>query len=420
MTTKEAWLFMNVILRENNISEVDMMKSGHTIIIPPIKRNSDGTLQLSQAAYSARSSYGSDTGFNQSLKLESPVAAISEQEMVAGAQKAWSRLVPATKETLKPLKLETPTFSLTLDPERYPMFARMDGGRIVLDQNESIPPLVKSLIESKDSSVRIVSEVPSGTNRFMASLLESGGFYSVNKNVSMEFGIDPKLTVQADFNVEKTAESLVDQDVVLVNSGRMSFPSVLGTFLKKAGFSLFEPFASIKPSAQSDSRTIYTISSKTQSEAVDSILGAFSIFPELNRSIDVFSAENSGISLSVKTERFFEHGNRRYVVTTFDGDPINYTLFRILETKGYRVVILEAQDDFRKVSEKLISRMQMKGSFAQHYLIRDGAAGYSLQMSGFKLDDSTLPGGGVFLTDRTMDPIAKDLLLEKGYKMKSR
>ena len=420
MTTKEAWLFMNEILRENDSVEVEKMEVGHSIIIPPIKRKSDGTLLVPHAASGARINFGSDSILKQSLKLESPVASISDQEMVAGAQNAWNRLVPSSKETLKPLRLETSTFSLTLDPERYPMFARMGGGRIVLDQNGSIPLLVKSLIENKDSSVKIVSEVPSGTNRFMASLLESGGFYAVSKNVSMEFGDDPKLTVQPDFNVEKTAESLVNQDVVLVNSGRMSYPPVLGEFLKKMGFSLFEPFASFKPLAQRDARMIYSVSPNNQSEAVDSILGAFSISPVRNRRIDVFSDENSGISLSVKTERYFEHGSRRYVVTNFDGDPVNYTLFRILETKGYRVVFLEAPDDFRKISEKLTSRMQMKGSFAQHILIRDGAAGYSLQMSGFKLDDATLPGGGIFLTDRTMDPIVKDLLVEKGYNINSR
>jgi hypothetical protein len=186
------------------------------------------------------------------------------------------------------------------------------------------------------------------------------------------------------------------------------------------GFSLFEPFASFKPLVQRDARMIYSVSPNNQSEAVDSILGAFSISPVRNRRIDVFSDENSGISLSVKTERYFEHGSRRYVVTNFDGDPVNYTLFRILETKGYRVVFLEAPDDFRKISEKLTSRMQVKGSFAKHILIRDGAAGYSLQMSGFKLDDATLPGGGIFLTDRTMDPIVKDLLVEKGYNINSR
>jgi hypothetical protein len=236
----------------------------------------------------------------------------------------------------------------------------------------------------------------------------------------MEFGTDPKLMVQADFKVEKTAESLIKQDVVLINSGRTFIPPVIGEFLKKEGFSLYEPFASLKPFAQRDSRTIHYVAAKNQPETIDSILAAFAVSPIRDRSVDVFAADNNGISLSVKAERYFERGGQRYVVTSFDGDPMNYTLFRILETKGYNVVILEPKDDFRKISEKLITRMKIKGNFAQHSLVHDGSAGYSLNMSGFKLDDALLPGGGIFLTDRSMDRIVRDLFTENGFTINSR
>jgi hypothetical protein len=420
LSRNEAWQYMEEIKRENNISDIEFIKAGSKITIPPIRRRTDGTLIVPHAASATHLNSRSDAVSEQTFKLESSLPAISEQEAVTGVQNVWNRLVPLTKAQQKPLALQTPNFSLTLDPERYPMFARMDGGRIVLDQNGSIPPLVKALIEDKDSSVRIVAEVPSGTKRFMSSLLESAGFYSVEENISLEFGVDPKLTVQADFEVEKTAESLIKQDVVLVNSGRTSLPPLLGEFLKKEGFSLYEPFASRSSFAQRDSRTIHAVSAKNQPDIIDSILTALSVSPERNRRVDVFAAENNGISLSVKAERYFERGGQRYVVTSFDGDPISYTLFRILETKGYNVVILEAADDFRKISEKLISRMKIKGSFAQHNLLQDRAAGYSLQMSGFKLDDAMLPGGGIFLTDRTMDRIVRDLFTENGFYLNSR
>jgi len=421
LSNNEAESFIEEIRRENNIYDIKRLKIGQKITIPPVRRHSDGSLKLLQSVR-VDSIRNSVTGAvpEQSFKLESSVPALSEQEAVAMAHDMWNRIIPSKKEIQKPLALQTPTFSLTLDPERYPTFARMDGGRIVLDQNGSIPPLVKSLIEDKDASVRIITGAPSGTNRFMASLLEAAGFYSVEENFSMEFGVDPKLTVQADFKVEKTAESLIKQDVTLVNSGRTSLPPSIGEFLSKEGFSLYEPFASLKSFAQHDSRTIHSVSSKKQPETIDAILSAFSVSPELDRSVDVFAADNNGITLSVKAERYFERGGQRYVVTSFDGDPINYTLFRILETKGYSVVIIEARDDFRKISEKLISRMKIKGIFAQNTLLRDGSAGYSLKMSGFKLDDALLPGGGIFLTDRVMDRIVRDLFTENGFNINSR
>ncbi len=421
LDNNEAELFIEEIRRENNIYDIKRLKIGQKIRIPPVRRHSDGTLKLFQAVRSdtIRSSDASAAP-EQSFKLESPLPSLSEQEVVTKTRGVWDRIVPSKKEPHKPLAINTSTFSLALDPGRYPTFSRMDGGRIVLDQNGTIPPLVKSLIEGNDASVRIVTEAPSGTKHFMASLLEAAGFYSVEENFSMEFGVDPKLTVQSDFKVEKTAESLIKQDVVLVNSGRTLLPPSLGEFLKKEGFSLYEPFASIKPFAQRDSRTIQYVSAKKQPEMIDAILSAFSVSSERNRSVDVFATDNNGISLSVKVERYFERGGQRFVVTSFDGDPIHYTLFRILETKGYKVVILEADDDFRKVSEKLISRMNISGTFAQHKLLQDGAAGYSLQMSGFKLDDALLPGGGIFLTDRAMDRIVRDLFTENGYNINIR
>jgi hypothetical protein len=412
----EAESYIEEIKRENNIYDIKRLKIGQKIILPPVRRHTDGTLQKYQIIRADNTqSIGSETVPVQSFKLESLVTSLSEQEAVARVQEVWKRIVPPKVEQQKPLSIKTATFSLTLDPERYPAFSRMDGGRIVLDQNGTIPPLVKSLIEDKDSSVRIVTETPTETKRFMASLLEAAGFFSVEENFSMEFGIDPKFTVQADFKVEKSAESLLKQDIVLVNSRRTSFPTSLGDFLKKEGFSLYEPFASQKPFAQRDSRTIHYISAKNQNKMIDAILSAFSVSYERDRRVDVFSADNNGVSLSMNTERFFERGGQRFVITSFDGDPINYTLFRILETKGYNVVILEAQDDFRKISEKIISRLNMKGMFAQHSLLKDKSVGYSLQISGFNLDDSLLPGGGIFLTDRPMDRIVRDIFTENGF-----
>lgn len=421
LSNDEAESFIEEIKRENNIYDIKRLKVGQKIIIPTVRRSTDGSLKLLNTVSTNNvTAPVLGTVVKQSFKLESAVPALSEQETVARLHDMWKRIIPSDKEMAKPLALQTSVFSLSLDPQRYPVFSRLDGGRIVLDQDGSIPPLVKSLIEDKDASIRIVSVPSSGNKRFMASLLDAAGFYSVEENFTMEFGTDPKLTVQSDFKVEKTAESLIKHEVVLVNSGRKSLPPSLSEFLGKEGFSLYEPFASLKSFAQYDSRKINYISSKKQPEMIDDILSAFSVSPERDRYIDVFAVDNNGISLSVKAQRYFERSASRYIVTSFDGDPINYTLFRILETKGYKVVILDAQDDFRKISEKLISRMEIKGAFAQHDLLQDRSAGYSLQMSGFKLDNPMLPGGGIFLTDRPLDRIIKDLFTENGFSVESR
>lgn len=418
LSNSEAESVIEEIKTENNISNIRRLKIGQKITIPAIYRRADGTLKPIQPLQATASkSSENETPGGQSFVLESP---LSGQDALAGVRETWDDIMPVNAGPQKFLTLKTSAFSLTLDPQRYPTFSAMDGSRILVDQNDTIPPLVKSLIEEKDPTVHIVSNYSAGAKPFLSSMLNSAGFYSVENNFSMDFGSDPKLTVHADFKVEKTAESLIKQDLILMNAGHNALSPVLKSFLKKEGFLLYEPFATIKSYSVPDHGPIHIVAAKKQSEMVDSILSAFSVSADRDRSLDVYASDNNGISLSVKPERYFERSGHRYVVTSFDGDPVNYTLFRILETKGYRVIILEAQDDFRKVSEKIISRMKIQGSFAKHNLMQGDFGNYSLQMSGFKLNDASLPDGGLFLTNLAMDRIIRDLLTENGYTINGR
>jgi hypothetical protein len=348
------------------------------------------------------------------------VSPLSEQEASTKFKQTWDKMLPALKGEQKPILLQSPTFSLTLDPQRYPMYAAMDNGKILVDQNAAIPPLVKALITEKDPTVRIVSESPVNGKRFLAAMLESAGLYSVEENFTMDFGSDPKLSIRSDFKIEKTPESLMKQDVVLMNSGRVPFPPVIGGFLKKEGFTVYEPFASLQPVVPTVPRPLYQITTKNQSDIIDTLLASVSVSANKNQSLDVFAADNNGISLSVKAERYFERAGQRHVITRFDGDPVTYTLFRILETKGYQVVILDAQDDFRKISEKLLSRMRIQSTYSQQTLGHDTGANYSLRMSGYKLEGAGLPVGGVFLTNLELDRVIRDILLENGYSITSK
>jgi hypothetical protein len=299
---------------------------------------------------------------------------------------------------------------------RYPIYATIDNGKILVDQNVSIPPLVKALISEKDPSVRIVSESPVNGKLFLAAMLGSAGFYSVEENFNMDFGIDPKLTVHSDFKIEKTPDCLINQDVILMNSGRVSLPQTLGGFLKKEGFTVYEPFASLQPVVPVTTRQMYQITTTKPSDIIDSLLASISVTPDKGKGLDVFASDNNGISLSVKPERFFEFGGQRFVVTSFDGDPVTYTLFRILETKGYQVIILDKQDDFQKISEKLLSRMHIQSSYAMHSLGNNKGASYSLQMSGYNLAGvAGMPATGLFWTNLELDSVIRDLLTENGY-----
>lgn len=425
LSNDEAEAVIEEIRRENNIYDIRRLKVGQRVVIPPLRRKADGTLKAGLFERTGRAQADvaaehSGAGA-QTLRLEAPEERAMDQEVSAQLREIWQKLVPAKGEIQKPLVLQSSDFSLSLDPQRYPMFETMDGGKIVVDQGGTIPPLVRSLISEKDPNIRIVSASPGDKRRLLSSMLESGGFYSVEEDFNLEFGADPKVTVHSDFKVEKTADSLIRQDVVLMNGSAQPLPSVLPAFLKKEGFSVYEPFAVAKPfMARSPLRQIYLIAGKTQPAVVDAILSALAVSYSADRRIDVFAADNNGISLSVKAVRYFEQGGQRYVISGFDGDPVAYTLFRILETKGFRVVILEARDDYRRISEKLMSRMQLQGGYYKQARLSDEGLNYSLQMSGVRMEGAGVPGGSLFITNLELNRLVRDLLNENGYQVISR
>jgi hypothetical protein len=248
-------------------------------------------------------------------------------------------------------------------------------------------------------------------------MLETAGFYSVEEDFSLEFGKDPKVTIHSDFKIEKTSESLFNRDTVLLNTGRQPLSPYLKGFLKNEGFTVFETSARSRPAISRPPYGIKQITTKRQTEMVDAILDVLAISPGRDRHLDVFATDDNGISLSVKADRTFSRNGKNFVVSRFDGDPVTYTLFRILETKGYRVVILDRQDDFRKTAERVLSAMKIRAAYGQHELIQEEHTPVSLQMSGFWLDDTSLPGGSLFLTNLELDRNIRSLLAENGYNL---
>ena len=303
LSNEEVDVVIDEIRRENNIYDIRRLKIGQTILIPPIRRSADGSLKLpASASASATARHESASAPRQTFSLAVPRTPLTDQDALARLHGVWDKLVPRANDLQKPLSLQTDSFSLSLDPSRYPVFAAMNNGRILLDQAGTIPPLVKALIEEKDPSTRIVSVQPLATHRSLATLLAAAGFYSVEENFSLDFGSDPTLTIHADFKIEKKPDSLIAQDIVLMNGALEPAPAVLDTFLKKEGFSLYEPFASASERSghSSSPRTLSLITVPRRESILDAILTSLSVTADRDRRLDVFAADTNGISLSVK------------------------------------------------------------------------------------------------------------------------
>ena len=332
----------------------------------------------------------------------------------------WDTLVPAGDAALPALSLKSDAFELTIDPVRYPLLKAADGGFILLDKDVSLPPLVRTLIQEKDAKVRIVSASPADARRFLGALFGVAGFFSVEEQPVMTFGKDPQLKVRSDFKVERSAESVMNNEVVLVSAARQGLPLRLAEYLKTQGLSVSEPFADQVHTPVPLRHRVVRAAPQGQGQAVDLVLETLAVPAERNRRVELFRTSETGVGLSVAAERYFEYGGKRFVVTRFTGDPIAYTLFRLLETKGYRVVILEPQDDFKTVTGKLLSRMDLPSSYAAHLLLADPTGKYSFEMSGFMLENASAGGGAVMLTDRPIEKGMRELLYDHGYQVQER
>lgn len=380
-------------------------------------RQSKAGRKLAQRASGAPGSHGMGAASYPGETQGTPGPVVNEQEALRQIKRVWDQLIPTDGKPYPRLSLSSPSFSLTLDPQLYPLYATRDGALILVDPKNSIPPLIKDLIRERDPSVRIVSESPANGRRLLASMLASAGFYSVEENFSMDFGRDPKLTVQADFKIEPSSDSVLNQNVVLVNQGRSALAPSLREYLKKNGFSVLDTSAIPSPSRLRSPHGIRVITAKAQPELLDAILKAVSLVPICRDcNLDVFAADdNNGISLSVRADRVVKRNGKDFAICYFDGDPVTYTLFRILETRGYRVVMLDRKDDFRKTAEKIFSELKIRADFGWHDLIREKTSPVLLQMTGFWLEDPAPTGESLFLTNVKIDHTVGSVLREIGY-----
>lgn len=417
-TEKQAEALIPSVKRINGISDIRCLKVGSRIAIPSGARARGGGKKSAGIRAERSTAAGSSLPL-QSYRLAGQGDTV-DHAAVASAEQVWERLVPPSSPVLgRGVEFGGDNFSLSIDPVQFPTLTAHDGATILVDAGGRLPPLVKSLVQERGEPVRIVTENPRNRKRFFASLLEAGGFFSVAENFTVDFGTDPQLTVTSDFKVEKSPESLMKQDLVLLNvDGKSSTPSSLVSFLGRQGFQVVEPYSRERNPSPQAGHEIHRIGAGRASDMADRLISSLDIPYSRDSMVEMYGPGDSGLRLDIRADRFFEVGGTRYVVSYFNGDPVFYTLMRLLETRGYRVVILEEQDDFRRVAEKLAGSLGMNGSYGRHSLWPSDTLPYSVRVSGY-LFRNPKGGGKVLLTDREIDPLIAELATLNGYTVSS-
>jgi hypothetical protein len=330
----------------------------------------------------------------------------------------WSRLVSPAAEITEPFRISGLNYSLSLDSSRYPVLPAADGGKIIIDTEGTLPAFVKEILRESGPGIRVVSERPYNRKKFIADILSAARFYSIEENFALHFGSDPKVTVTSDFMIEKTEQSLTNNDVVLLNvtPKNVGLPLPIVSHLEKEGFHIIDlPSASRDQNKNAVRHVLYRINDRNQQGIVDSLLSAFSVNAVHDKEIELDDGLSSGISLTVRAVRFVETSGMRIAISFGEENPVQYTLFKLLQLKGYQVVNIRVSDNFQKTTEKVLNALRIQGAYGMHHLGRPGETAMDVQLTGFLVKKSGNKGGDSFFTNVEIDSLAREAADFKGY-----
>lgn len=134
---------------------------------------------------------------------------------------------------------------------------------------------------------------------------------------------------------------------------------------------------------------------------VDSLLALLQIAPGRNKTLE---AGPEGAACSITVDRYFEYQGGRYVVSIGESDPSAYTLLRVLETAGYKVLRLTGREDYRGAAVRLLTAVGVAPDFGRHP-VQEGKG-----ITGFLLKPEDAGGRRVVLSAERVGPGEKWLL----------
>ncbi len=129
--------------------------------------------------------------------------------------------------------------------------------------------------------------------------------------------------------------------------------------------------------------TIRSITAREPCAMVDALLKSLGIAPQRGRDLAV-RLPGSSEALQVPADRFFQLAGRSYLVNCSAVDPDRYTLYRLLEGEGYRIINIREGDGFRPVAERLLATLGHRAAFGRHAIYLDSGR-KPLHINGFLL-----------------------------------
>jgi len=415
MAKKEAMVLVPGIVRRNHLGQSGRIRPGMRVIFPFPAKAAKCVVSPEPGAREGQPKPAErDTGGQQITFFKGSPG--TDKEVVGNARVVWEKLFPAKQSANYAVSIRGSKYSLDLAPDRYLLLPAADGGKILIEAGGRLSPIVESLIQDHYPGIRFVTYAPQKRKSFFADLLAAAGFYSVEENFTVAFGADPKLTITSDIKIEKDSNSSLQQDIFLLNiePGRGSFPPLLSTYLANHGFRVIDLYSAAQHEKTRTANSIHVITEREPSLLADKLMTALELVYERNKEIELFSMNDGGVALRVMADRYFEKNGEKFVVSVFKGDPENYTLLRLLESRNYHLIVLTPDEDLRSIAGKFLAHLHMQGHYAMQDLLASGKLPYRIQMSGLMVN-SPDKRGALFLTGSRPDRIIGELLELNGY-----
>lgn len=154
---------------------------------------------------------------------------------------------------------------------------------------------------------------------------------------------------------------------------------------------------------------VRSIKTKDPSEIVDSLMNILALKWGKNQIIETSPGKGGGGRFSVKVDRYFEHNNKRFILSLSDNDPYTYTLFRLLEVEGYNVVRVSPTDDFAKIVSSLLTHLDITYRYAEHSLMLNDKNRTMTRVMGFLFTRDTIPPRQVLITESPVAALTAEL-----------
>lgn len=313
----------------------------------------------------------------------------------------------------------------------FPLVKFQGGEAALVDFRGGLPPRVRDAIQGNWKYIRVVSlEGARGAGEMIDRILRVSGYHSVKEGISRPLVIGETVSVSlpARWVIQRTEESLLSGDLVLLKETPEKPPALLASVLRYAGRVGVRvlPFADdpkamegflVGVDEEEKDRGVpvgFFIPAAGGIPAVDFSLSYLGLSPMEGERIRIGGAGGT-YQLVLQPERVFKASGKTHVVDT---GKISNAIRSILKESGYTVFPIGKGESGRSIFERIVKaaggRVESPG---EHVVAGGEDAGYAVRISGSPLSlpaDAAAPGRKVFLVRGKAHSATRALLRDLG------